>query len=164
MTKKDGRSGWAARALALVALLVAAAPGRAESGSPPAPTYDEALARQLGADEYGMRSYVLVILKSGPTPVPKGPERDAMFHAHLDNIRRLAAEGKLVLAGPLDGVDGWRGLFVFAVAGVDEAKQLVATDPAVQRGELAAEYHQYYGSAALVEVNALHQKIARQNP
>lgn len=165
MTKISERSLWIPRVIALVALTVAAAPGLAETGgAPPASGYDEALARQLGADDYGMRSYVLVILKSGPTPIPKGPERDAMFRGHLDNIRRLADEGKLVLAGPLDGVDGWRGLFILAVADIDAAKELVATDPAVQRGELSAEYHAYYGSAALVQVNALHGKIAKQAP
>jgi len=30
------------------------------------PNYDKALADSLGADDYGMKSYVFVILKSGP--------------------------------------------------------------------------------------------------
>ena len=39
----------------------------------PAPTgYDEALATRLGADEYGMKPYVLVILMDGT------PDHDAM--------------------------------------------------------------------------------------
>ena len=44
-----------------------------------APAFDAALAQQVGADEHGMRSYVLVILKTGPTPLPKGEKRDEMF-------------------------------------------------------------------------------------
>src|SRR5262245_34812254 len=64
--------------------------GLAAEPPPPNPEYDAALARQLGADENGMRSYVLVVLKTGPTPVPKGEKRDAMFKGHFANIQRLA--------------------------------------------------------------------------
>ncbi len=129
-----------------------------------APAYDEALARSLGADENGMRAYVLVILKTGPTRVPDGPERDAMFRGHFANIVRLSQEGKLAYAGPLDNVDGWRGLFILAVDDLDEAKKIVATDPVVISGEMVAEYHKHYGSAALMTVGELHRKIARKNP
>ena len=31
------------------------------------------------------------------------------------------------MAGPFDGVDGWRGLFIFATPDIDEAKKLVTT-------------------------------------
>jgi uncharacterized protein YciI len=108
-----------------------------------------------------MRKYVLVILKTGPTPVPKGPKRDEMFKGHFANIQRLAKEGKLALAGPFDGTDGWRGMFVFAVADIEEAKKLVATDPVIINGEMVAEYHQYYGSAALMLVNDVHARVAK---
>jgi hypothetical protein len=39
-------------------------------------TYDPKLAASVGADEHGMRNYVLVILKTGPKKVPAGPARD----------------------------------------------------------------------------------------
>lgn len=136
--------------------------GVALAESPPA--YDAALAAKLGADEHGMRQYVMVILKTGPSPKPKGPERDEMFKGHFANIQRLADAGKLVLAGPFDGVDGWRGMFIFAVKDVDEAKQLTATDPVIASGEMIAEYHRYYGSAALVQVNEVHRRISRPGP
>jgi uncharacterized protein YciI len=126
------------------------------------PKFDAELAKALGADDYGMKSYVLVILKTGPNKMPAGPERDAMFAGHMANIKRLAAEKKLALAGPLDGVDGWRGLFVLAVANIDEAKQLVATDPVIRTGEMIAEYHKHYGSAALMLVNDAHEKVAKK--
>jgi uncharacterized protein YciI len=111
-----------------------------------------------------MRRYVLVILKSGPTPVAKGPERDEMFKGHFANMNRLSAEGKLAFAGPLDGVEGWRGLFVFAVADIDEARKLVATDPVIIKGEMVAEYHVHYGSAALMLVRDAHAKITKPKP
>ena len=108
-----------------------------------------------------MRKYVLVVLMTGPRKVPAGAERDEMFKGHFANINRLSAEGKLVLAGPLDGVDGWRGLLVLAVADIDEARRLVAADPVIREGEMVAEYHTYYGSAALMLVRDAHDRVAK---
>jgi uncharacterized protein YciI len=94
--------------------------------------------------------------------LPAGAERDEMFRGHFANMKRLAAEGKLALAGPLDGVDGWRGLFVLAVSELEEAEAIVATDPVVIHGEMVAEYHKYYGTAALMLVNDAHERVARK--
>lgn len=143
-----------ARFCAILALLGSHAVLAAESTG-----YDAALAERTGADANGMRSYVLVILKSSETPVPKGPARDAMFKGHFANMSRLVKEGKLALAGPLDGVDGWRGLFVLAVDDIESARSLVATDPVVSEGEMVPEFHKYYGSAALMLVNEWHAKL-----
>jgi uncharacterized protein YciI len=85
-----------------------------------------------------------------------------MFKGHFANMQRLSAEGKLVLAGPLDGVDGWRGLFIFAADDIDEARQLVATDPVVAKGEMVAEFHKYYGTAALMLLRDLYAKVAQK--
>ena len=145
----------------LIAMLSLAQASFAEDAPPPG--YDEALAQSVGADEHGMRRYVLVILKTGPNRIPDGPERDEMFRGHFANMQRLSDEGKLALAGPLDGVDGWRGLFVMAVPDIDEAKQLVATDPVIIKGEMVAEYHKYYGSAALMMVRDGHKRIAKKS-
>ncbi len=143
-----------AAALALTPALSAAQPA--------APAYDAELAARAGADDHGMRGYVLVILKTGPNRVPDGPDREAMFRGHFANMKRLSEEGKLVLAGPLDGVDGWRGLFVFATKDIEEARQLAATDPVLVQGEMVAEYHKYYGSAALMLVREAHGKLAKK--
>jgi len=154
--------GWVALPglLALLALPAAAQP--AATPAPVPPGYDEALARRLGADDMGMRSYVLVVLKTGPNRMPAGPDRDAMFRGHFANMKRLADEGKLALAGPFDGVDGWRGLFVFAVKDIEEARSLTATDPVIASGEMVAEFHRYYGSAALMLVPETHDKVAKK--
>jgi uncharacterized protein YciI len=138
--------------------------GSAAAEEPKAAPYDSVLARSLGADDMGMKSYVLVILKTGPTRVPDGPERDAMFRGHFDNMKRLSAAGKLALAGPLDGVDGWRGLFILATGDLGEAKNLVATDPVIIKGEMVAEYHKYFGSAALMMIRDVHERISKKQP
>jgi uncharacterized protein YciI len=108
-----------------------------------------------------MRNYVLVVLKTGPTRVPDGKERNEMFAGHFANMKRLAADGKLAVAGPFDGTGGWRGLFVFAVESIEEAKKLVATDPVIIKGEMVAEYHKWYGSAAMMLINEAHQKLSK---
>lgn len=140
-------------------ILVAGASAREVAEAAP-PDFDAALARKVGADEYGMRRYILVVLKTGPTRVADGPERDAMFSGHFANMNRLASEGKLALAGPFDGADGWRGLFILATDDLEEARKIVATDPVIVNGEMVAEYHKYYGSAALMLVGETHDKIA----
>lgn len=138
----------------------------AHAGQPAAaPGFDAALAEKVGADDYGMRGYVLVILKTGPTPVPEGEARKAMFAGHFANMNRLAEEGVLVLAGPFsDDPAGWRGLFVLAVDNVEAARKLVATDPVIANGEMVAEYHRWYGSAATMLLPDLHEQVARKNP
>ena len=155
--------------LLLAAAGVAAFPAFA-SEPPPAPAqepsaYDAELAERVGADEYGMRSYVLVILRTGPNRVADPEARKAMFAGHMANMDRLAKEGKLVLAGPFGENDAqWRGLFLFAVEGVDEARRLTATDPVIIEGEMVADYYPWYGSAATMLLPGLHDKVAKQSP
>lgn len=155
--------------LFLAASLVLSLPqahAQAEAAAPtPAPTHDAALAQRVGADDYGMRSYVLVILKTGPTPVPEGETRKAMFAGHFANMQRLSDAGKLALAGPFTkDPAGWRGLFVLAVDDLEEARSLVQSDPVITNGEMVAEYHRWYGSAATILIPELHEKVAKKSP
>ncbi len=146
------------------ACLALALPLCASAQTPPAPTpaYDAALAASLGADERGMRQYVLVILKTGPNKMTDAEGRKKMFAGHFANMERLAAQKKLVLAGPLDGKEGRRGIFVFATPEIEEAQKLVATDPVIVQGEMVAEYHKFYGSAAVMMINEVHNRIQKK--
>lgn len=130
------------------------------------PKYDAELAKKLGGDDGGMRSYVLVIVKTGPNDAAiKGKERDDIFAGHFANIGRLADEGKLAVAGPFGKNDKtWRGLYVFAVATVDEAQKLVETDPGVKSGIFVAEMTPWYASAALMATPEIHKKITKPKP
>ena len=146
-------------------VLVAAALCLATAVPVGAAEYDAALAERLGADQHGMRPYVLVILKTGSTRVPDGPERDAMFAGHFANMERLAEEGKLALAGPFQkDPEGWRGLFIFAVDDIEAARALTATDPVITSGEMVAEYHRWYGSAATMMIPELHDHLIPPPP
>ncbi|MBA1993700.1 hypothetical protein, partial [Escherichia coli] len=64
--------------------------------------YDSTLAKKLGADQIGMKMYVLAILKSGTAIGLTQQQRDSIFAGHMENINRLANEGKLLTAGPLE--------------------------------------------------------------
>ena len=148
----------------LIALSAAATAATSAAADPatPVPRYDAALAASLGADERGMRQFVLVILKTGPNKMTDAEARKRMFEGHFANINRLAAEKKLALAGPLDGKEGRRGIFVLATTDIEEAKKWVALDPVIVNGEMVAEYHQFWGSAALMMVNDVHGKIEKK--
>ncbi len=69
------------------------------------------------------------------------PATAELQKAHLANIVRLAEMKKLVVAGPFGDNTSLRGIFVFKVASIDEARALAETDPAVQAGRLAIEMH-----------------------
>ena len=147
--------------LATLLLLAGTSPAFAADDEPAvASVFDQALATRLGADQRGMRGFVLVILKTGPTRVEDAEQRKRMFAGHFANMERLSAQGKLVLAGPFsEDPDGWRGLFVLAVDDLDEARRLTATDPVIIRGEMVAEYHRWYGSAATMMIPEIHEKL-----
>lgn len=125
--------------------------------------FDSLLAQQLGADEYGMKSYVMAFLKAGPNRTQDSLEAARIQEAHMANINRMAEEGKLILAGPFLDDGELRGIYVFDVATIEEAEALTNTDPAVQAGRLVMELHPWYGSAALMQVNAQHEKITKKN-
>ena len=124
--------------------------------------YDEKLAKELGADERGMKMYVFCILKTGSNTTATKEERSKYFEGHMSNINRLAKEGKLVVAGPFEKNDrNYRGIFIFNVSTVEEALALVETDPAVKAKIFEAEMTPLYCSAALMEVAKTHDKLVK---
>lgn len=124
--------------------------------------YDEKLAKELGADERGMKMYVFCILKTGSNTTATKEEKAKYFEGHMANISRLAKEGKLAVAGPFEKNDrNYRGIFIFNVSTVEEAQALVETDPAVKAKIFEAEMTPLYCTAALMEVAKIHNKITK---
>lgn len=124
--------------------------------------YDEKLAKELGADDYGMKTYVFCILKTGSNTTATPEEQSKLFKGHMDNIIKLSNEGKLSVAGPFMKNDkNYRGIFIFNVSTIEEAKILVESDPAVQAKIFEAELTLWYSSAALQEVGKIHEKISK---
>jgi len=86
-------------------------------------------------------AYLGFLTRGGKWTPEKTPATAELQKAHLANIVRLAETKKLVVAGPFGDDTPLRGIFVFKVASIDEAKALAETDPAVQAGRLAIEMH-----------------------
>lgn len=128
------------------------------------PIYNKALGDSLGADEYGMKMYVLAILKTGPAKITDKKVTDSLFAGHMANIQRLAKEGKLTVAGPLQSNErSYRGIFIFNVRTVDEARELVKTDPAIKAGIFETELYGWYGSAALPMYLPYSEKVGQKS-
>lgn len=129
------------------------------------PDYDAGLAKKFGADDYGMKNYVFVILKTGPAVIEKKETRDSLFAGHMNNINRLVEEEKLFIAGPFGKNNlQYRGLFILNVKTIEEARELVNTDPAVAAGIFDVELIPWYGSAALSDYLKTANKITKFNP
>ena len=126
-------------------------------------TFDSTTAVRWQADDYGMKQYILVFLKRGPNRSQDSLTSAKLQEAHLNNIGRLAKEGKLLLAGPMMTDEDIRGIYLFNVTTIQEAKALTETDPAIQAGSLIMEMHPWYGSAALMEIPILHIKGAKKD-
>ncbi|MEA1887466.1 MAG: YciI family protein [Bacteroidota bacterium] len=125
--------------------------------------YDSLLARELGADNYGMKRYIMAFLIRGDSSSVDSAEAARLQRAHLDNITRMAEKGQLLLAGPfLDSTD-IRGIYIFNVSTIEEAEELTSSDPAIKAGVLKMELHPWYGSATLQKINEIHALIQKDN-
>jgi uncharacterized protein YciI len=142
-------------------LVVTAIHANAQS---PNPKYIKSLADSLGADEYGMKNYILVILKKGTGDRSNQTTVDSLFAGHMKNIGRMVGLGKLVVAGPMgDNSLNYRGIFILNVRTLDEAKLLLDTDPAIKANLLDPELFQWYGSAALPLYLRYHDNVKKKN-
>ena len=127
------------------------------------PVFDAAMAERLGADRYGMKKYVMAFLISGPNRDQDPEEAARLQKAHLQNIGRMADRGLLVLAGPFLDDGEIRGIYIFNVETVAEAEALTETDPAIRAGRLVMELRPWYGTAALMEINEIHETLAEKS-
>lgn len=126
--------------------------------------YDETLAKKLGADEYGMRKYVMAFLLRGDKVNDFTAEQRSEIQAgHMANIGKMAEMGKLILAGPFFGNDELRGIYIFDVQTLEEAKALTETDPAIKAGVLKMDLKEWYGSAALLTLPEIYPKVTKKS-
>ena len=124
------------------------------------PNYDAELAVKLGADDYGMKKFVFVILKTGSNESTDKVLKDSCFTGHMTNIDRLVKEKKLIVAGPMvKNEKSYRGIFILDVSTKDEANLLLETDPAIKAKFLEPELYLWYGSAALSEYLEASDKV-----
>jgi uncharacterized protein YciI len=128
----------------------------------PNPAYDSTLAKSYGADDYGMKNYILVILKTGINQTTDKALIDSLFAGHLKNIGDLVKQNKLIVAGPLGkNANRYRGIFILNVKSIEEAEKILETDPAIKEKLLEADLYNWYGSAALHEYINVSEKISK---
>jgi uncharacterized protein YciI len=72
------------------------------------------------------------------------PEIQELQKAHIANINRLADMKKLIVAGPFGDDGDLRGIFVFRVASLQEARELAASDPMIKIDRLRLELHPWH--------------------
>ncbi len=100
---------------------------------------------------------------TGPNKIKDKKVLDSLFKGHMENIERLASNGKLIVAGPLGKNDKtYRGIFILNVKSIEEANALLETDPTIKEKVLEAELFKWYGSAALPTYLPNHEKIERK--
>lgn len=130
------------------------------------PDFDPELAEKLGADDYGMKNYILVILKTGKNTTANQELISRSFRGHMDNINRMVETGHLIVAGPVGPNDRqYRGIFILNnVSSMDEVQALLQADPAILEGLLDFEIFTWYGSAALPEYLPFSDKIWKSKP
>lgn len=122
------------------------------------------LADSLGADERGMKNYMLVILKTGPKDkeITDKEKRAELFKGHFSNMEAMEKAGKLKLAGPFATKNDlqYRGIFLLDVKTEEEAKTLLQGDPTIKNGIFDVEILPWYGSAAIPMHLKYHKMIS----
>lgn len=96
------------------------------------------LASAVAPEEEG-RPLILVIYRHGPNWVAGRPMAEQGLKDHFDYMKGLYATGAMKLAGPFSDESG--GAVLLTVTGEDEAKAIVAADPAIMSGKFVAELH-----------------------
>jgi uncharacterized protein YciI len=105
------------------------------------PWWSEDVMKKIAKPEKMTIAYLAFLVRGDKWTREKTPATEAIQKAHLANIQRLADMKKLVVAGPFGDNGRLRGIFVFRVESLEEAKSLASTDPAVQAGRLALVIH-----------------------
>jgi uncharacterized protein YciI len=105
------------------------------------PWWSEDVMKKTTTPDKSMTAYLAFLVRGDKWTPEKTPQTEAIQKAHMDHINRLADMKKLVVAGPFGDNGALRGIFVFRVGSLEEARELAATDPAVKAGRLALQIH-----------------------
>lgn len=107
---------------------------------------------------FEMTTYQVAFLRKGPKWTPgETPELQKLQEAHMAHIRAMGETGKLLVAGPFSDGGDLRGMFIFRLDSLEEARALAEQDPAVKAGRLALEWHPWF-AAKNIKVTAHPEK------
>ncbi len=131
----------------------------------PASLYNKSLADSLGADEYGMKWYVMVMLKSGSKQIKDRDSLSWLYKGHIETINELSKTGFLIITGPMGKNDkNFRSFYILNTNKTDEAQKAILNNPAVKYGLFDAEYFFWYGPAALPTYKRFQQMVQLKEP
>jgi uncharacterized protein len=114
------------------------------------PWWSEDVMKKPESTDHMMTAYLAFLVRGEKWTPGKTPQTAEIQKGHMANIQRLAAMKKLVVAGPFGDDGRLRGIFVFRVNSLEEARALTLTDPAVQAGRLAMELHPWVVPAGIL--------------
>jgi uncharacterized protein YciI len=93
----------------------------------------------LPADPPTPEQFVFGFLMRGTNTSQPAAEAQEIQKGHLAYMDELHKQGKLVAAGPFGDKSEYRGVVIYRVGSVEEARQLAAGDPAVKAGRLTID-------------------------
>jgi uncharacterized protein len=91
-----------------------------------------------------LKEYFFVMLKRGPNRGQSKAAADSIQKGHMAHINKMAERGDLCIAGPFGDDGDWRGILIFKTKSIQETKDLVEDDPAIQSGRLTYEVHPWW--------------------
>jgi uncharacterized protein len=99
--------------------------------------------------------YTLVLLYRGANPPQLSEqESDRLQRQHLGHLESMHKRGVLLVHGPFSEQpdDNFRGLCVYGT-GLEEARRLAESDPAVRRGRLRIVAFKWYTPKSALQAN-----------
>jgi uncharacterized protein YciI len=96
-------------------------------------------------DEFDV--YELVILRRPDDAPPLDDEAaELLQRQHLGHFASMKEAGYMRVAGPLDNQpdESWRGICLYQVGSLEEARRLAQSDPAVRAGRFSIDVMNWY--------------------
>ena len=124
-----------AKLLALAAMGLACSGASLAAQPPGAPAFPPDVAAQIPPD---LQGYYIALLVNPAQPETMPHD---VFIRHLAYLRHQTEAGVYHLAGPFTDRDRIRGIIILSAGSAEQARAIVAADPAVQAGVFSVEMH-----------------------
>ena len=95
--------------------------------------------------------YVDLLVKTPKLGTEQPAEVQKIRQAHLKHIETLAANGKLVVAGPFVDTGRFAGLAVVTASSAEEAKSFEEADPLVKAGLMSVEVLKWWAAKGIMK-------------